>query len=510
MRPLRTFAESLFGWVRGDDPQNQFKKLKDYLDAEDMSSEVANFASTLGLPPDGLYAPPTEAPQVQRLALASSLARLLVKRAKAAPLLILFEDLHWADATTLEILEPLLAGLEDAPVLFLATTRPGEDLALAANPTASIQHLKGISGDAAKDLTRILAGGRTLSDQLTAHILAQAEGNPLFLEELTKSLIESDAVSEEDGVIQVKEKSIQAVIPTTLQDSLMARLDRVTTAKELAQIGSVVGREFSLDLLAEVCKQPADMVVAGVAVLEEAELVFPLEGHADDTWIFKHALIQEAAYDSLLRSRRRELHALIAQAYETVRPEEAASQPEVMAHHLGEAGEHRRAIDFGLAAGMGALMRSANSDAVAHGRNCLGWTESIEDIQDRGQLELKVQAILTPALMQSQGYTAPDVEESASRALELLELHGHRPEAFPNLWGLNLYHHVRSERSQARDVAERFVGLAEKIDDGSQLVAGLPLIGQCSWIEGNPAAAETELRRGIELYDVDAHGMHGA
>lgn len=510
LRPLRTFAENLFGWTRGDDTRVQFAKLKTHLEAQDMSSQVANFASTLGIPPDGLYTPPTEAPQVQRVALASGLARMLAKRAEAAPLLVLLEDLHWADATTLEVLDPLLAGLADAPVLFLATSRPEEDLALANDPRSSVQHLMGINSDAAEDLTRILAGGRRLSADLTSQILAQAEGNPLFLEELTKSLIESDAVRDDDGVIRVKERGVKSVIPATLQDSLMARLDRVTTAKELAQIGAVLGREFSLDLLAAVCNQPADEVVDRVAVLEDAELVFPIEGRADKSWIFKHALIQEAAYDSLLRSRRRELHGLIAQAYEAVRPDETVSQPEIMAHHLGEAGEHRRAVDFGLAAGMGALMRSANSDAVAHGRNCLGWTANIADTDDRGQLELKVQAILTPALMQSQGYTAPDVEESARRALELLELHGNRPEAFPNLWGLNMYHHVRSEREQARNVAERFIGLAEQVDDGSQLVAGLPLIGQCSWIEGNLAVAEVDLRRGIELYDADAHGMHGA
>lgn len=510
LRPLRTFAENLFGWARGDDTPTQFAKLKSHLDGQGMSADVATFASTLGLPPDGLYAPPTEAPQVQRLALASGLARMLAKRAQAAPLLVLLEDLHWADATTLEVLDPLLAGLSDAAVLFVATARPEGDLALAADPRSTVQHLSGITADAATDLTRILAGGRRLSADLTKHILAQAEGNPLFLEELTKSLIESDAVREEDGVIRVKDRAIQSVIPATLQDSLMARLDRVTTAKELAQIGAVLGREFSLDLLTAVCNQPADEVVERVAMLENAELVFPIEGRADKSWIFKHALIQEAAYDSLLRSRRRELHGLIAGAYEAIRPDETVSQPEIMAHHLGEAGEHRRAVDFGLAAGMGALMRSANADAVAHGRNCLGWVEKIADTEDRGQLELKVQAILTPALMQSQGYTAPDVEESARRALKLLELHGNRPEVFPNLWGLNMYHHVRSERDQARDVANRFVGLAEQIGDGSQLVAGLPLMGQCSWIEGNPADAEAELRRGIALYDVDAHGMHGA
>lgn len=510
LRPIKSFAERLFGWIRGDDAKTRFNKLTDYLERHDMAGDIENFASTLGLPADGLYEPPTESPQIQRAALAKGLARLLAGRALSAPLLILFEDLHWADTTTLEVLEPLLAGLKGAPVLHVATTRTTDGLALAQDQTVKVQQLSGISGDAAIELTQGLTGGKALSKELTSHILAQAEGNPLFLEELTKSLMESDAISEENGVIRVKRNSIHSEIPTTLQDSLMARLDRVATAKELAQIGAVVGREFSLDLLSFVCEQPPNIVVAGVSVLEQAELVFPVEGKFEKTWIFKHALIQEAAYDSLLRSRRRELHRLIAQAYETTRLEEIASQPEILAHHLGQAGEHGRAIEFGLAAGMGALVRSANADAVAHGRKCLDWVARLPDDRDRGRLELKIQAILTPALMQSQGYSAPDVEESTSRALKLLELHGDLPEAFPNLWGLNMYHHVRSERKHARDVAERFVGLAERVGDGSQLVAGLPTVGQCSWIEGNLADAEAELRRGMDLYEVEAHGMHGA
>ncbi|MEY8829759.1 adenylate/guanylate cyclase domain-containing protein [Sedimentitalea sp. XS_ASV28] len=510
LRPFKRLAESLFGWSRSDDAKTRFATLKDYLERHNMVSETEVFASTLGIPAEGIYQPPTESPQIQRAGLARGLARLLAGRAAATPLLILFEDLHWADSSTLEILEPLLAGLRNAPIFHVATTRTSDGLTIAKAPGVKTLHLSGISGEAAIELTQSLTGGKSLSKELAAHILSQAEGNPLFLEELTKSLMESEAISEENGVLQVKRNSIESEIPTTLQDSLMARLDRVATAKELAQIGAVVGREFSLDLLSHVCGQPPNIVVAGISVLEQAELVFPVEDKSEKTWIFKHALIQEAAYDSLLRSRRRELHGLIAQAYEATRPDEIASQPEIMAHHLGQAGEHERAIEFGLAAGMGALVRSANSDAVAHARKCLDWVAQLPDDPDRCRLELKIQGILTPALMQSQGYSAPDIEESTSRALALLEQHGDQPEAFPNLWGLNLFHHVRSERKQARDVAERFVTLAEQIGDGSQLVAGLPPLSQCSWIEGNLQAAETDLLRCIELYDAALHSMHGA
>lgn len=509
LKPLANFAERLFGWVRGDSPASQFSKLSDYLVAHGMKSEIASFASTLGIPADDLYEPPTESPQIQRFTMTRGLARLLASRAQKTPLLILFEDLHWADATTLELLPHLLDGLKREPILFVASSRNAIDLEIARSPDTITMELTGIDAQSAIEMTHNLTGGKSLSKDLTDHILSQAEGNPLFLEELTKSLLESDAVKEENGILQVRH-NIQSQIPSTLQDSLMARLDRVATAKELAQIGSVIGREFSLDLLTDVCEQPPNIVIAGVSVLEQAEIVFPVEGKQEKTWIFKHALIQEAAYDSLLRSRRKELHNLIAQAYEKVRPEEIRNQPEILAHHMGNAGQYTQAINHGLAAGLAALMRSENVDAVAHGKKCLEWTKQVSDTEERGRLELKVQAILTPALMQSQGYSAPDVEESANRALELLEAHGDLPEAFPNLWGLKMYRHVRSERKQARDIAERFVALAERIGDGSQLVAGLPPLGQCSWIEGNLGEAESELRRGIQLYDRSEHGMHGA
>ncbi len=510
LRPFVDYLASLFGWKREDGPKDRFDKLSARLTTAGLAEDIAIFASILGIPPDGLYAPRSESAQLQRAAFASATAKLLIVEAGSAPLLILFEDLHWADATTLEVLGGFLDSFTDHSVFFVATTRSPETLQLAEDARVNLVRLGEVSADASQEIAKQVAGNKDLPKEVVDQILAQAEGNPLFLEELTKGLLESDALVEKDGALVMDGPLTRSIIPNTLQDSLMARLDRVTTAKEVAQISSVFGREFSLDLLLDVSKHSTKTIEANLAILEEAEIVFPIEGGAEKSWFFKHALIQEAAYESLLRSRRRELHHLIAGSYEKLRTAELTEIPEIMAHHLSHAEEFDRAIEFGLSASMGALMRSANAEALAHAKSCQVWTGKLADEEQRGPTELKVQAILTPALMQTQGYSSPDVQASARRGLELLEIYGDSPEAFPNLLGLTTYHHVRSERQLARDFSERFVALAEKIDAGNQLVAGLPLVGQCSWIEGDLAAAEDELRRGISLYDAEAHKLHGA
>lgn len=510
LRPFVDYLGPVFDWQREDGFEDRFNKMSAVLTDAGLADDVAIFATILGIPPDGLYSPRSESAQLQRAAFATAVAKLLVFKAGSAPLLILFEDLHWADATTLEILGGFLDGLTDQPVFFVATSRNADALQLSENPKVNLVRLGVVSANASHEIAQQVAGSRELPKEVMNQILSQAEGNPLFLEELTKGLLESDSLVEKDGELVMDGPIAGSLIPTTLQDSLMARLDRVTTAKEVAQISSVFGREFSLDLLLEVCPHSPRTIEANLAILEDAEIVFPIEGSAEKSWIFKHALIQEAAYESLLRSRRRELHNLIAGSYEKLRKSELTTIPEIMAHHLSRAEEFDRAIEFGLSASMGALVRSANTEALAHAKSCQNWTGKLADKDQRGPTELKVQAIMTPALMQTQGYSSPDVQESARRGLELLEIHGDSPEAFPNLLGLTMFHHVRSERQLARNFSERFVSLAEKIDAGNQLVAGLPLVGQCSWIEGNLKEAEEELQRGMSLYDPEAHRMHGA
>ncbi|MEO1018886.1 MAG: AAA family ATPase, partial [Pseudomonadota bacterium] len=506
--PLLAFLSRRAGISRDDKPVASLGKISALLDQHKLGDETnrALFAAMLKIPADDLYTPPVESPQRQRQAFYPAAAALLLSLGQGSPLLLFMEDLHWADPTTLEFMGSLLDSFSQQPVLLVETTRP--EIAITEDPRLRVITLEGLSADATGAIVRHVSRGRPLPPSLVDLIRRRSDGNPLFVEELTKTLLESGQLREDDGQMVLTESAPQAAIPTTLHDSLMARLDHLNSVKELAQIGATIGREFSLELLTALSSKPAASILADLAKLEEAEIVFAQPRDGKPAWYFKHALIQEAAYESLLRSRRRELHALIAETLETQYTDETGLQPELMAFHLSRAGKYRRAVHYGQSAGMAALTRSANAEAIEHARACLAWLQHLPEGEDRSRIELGVNTMLTPALMAQKGYASGEVEASANRALELLDTLGDRPEAFPSLWGLKLFHHVRSERKRARELAERFLALAERSGDTDQFVAGLPMTAQCCWIEGDHKQAEELLRRGISLYVEESHRHH--
>jgi len=511
LQPVAALLGRFAGIGREDDAATRWRKLAEMLAAAGMAQDAPLVAAVIGVPNAGLYEAPSETPQRQRVAFVGAFAALLRYRAGNAPLALLVEDLHWADATTREFLAALPDALAGLPAVLVATTRPNVTSALSVRYDVRRITLDPLPADATAALVRHVAGERALPEGLVRRIGALAEGNPLFVEELAKTLLQSDAVRSEEDSRDIGRGVADGAIPATLHDALMARLDNAGPAKDIAQIAAAIGREFDLDLLAAVAPVAPETLRAQLARLEAEGIVFPT-GTSDglESWMFKHVLIQEAAYESLLRSRRRDLHAAIAETIATTRPEEAARQPEVMAHHLGRAGEFARAIELGCAASMNALVRSANAEAVAQARTCLDWVYRMETGRARDEAELRVRALLTPALMQHRGYSVPEVSESAGRAMALLDALGDQPAVFPTLWSLKMFHHVRSERDRSRELAERFLALAERVEDDDQRVAGLPMLGQCLWIEGRLDEAETVLRRGLDLYDRARHRGHAA
>jgi predicted ATPase/class 3 adenylate cyclase len=509
LQPVLALLRRSAGIHGDDEPETQFRKLEVLLDGVpgDRPALVALFASMMKIPPGGLYAPPAESPQRQRKLFYAAMADWMQAMARG-PLLLCIEDLHWADPTTVELVSSLLDGIGDRPMLLIATSRPDAGSPLLGDPRLATLPIERLESAAVAAIVANVAAGLQLPREVEELIERKSDGNPLFVEELTRSLLQSDAFRSDSGRIELVGPLARIATPATLHDTLMARLDRLPTARELAQIGAAIGREFTLDMVSTVAGQRRQTVRAGLGLLNDAGIVYERQGAGEPTFYFKHALLQEAAYDSLLRSRRRELHARIASAIEKLTPDEARTHPELMAHHLSRAGQHRQAIDFGMAAGLTALTRSANAEAVVHTRACLDWLTNLPEGEERDSLELGVNALLTPALMVSLGYVSPDVEACARRGLELLDALGERPEMFGSLSGLQLFHHVRSERAQARAVAERFVALAERLEDASQMVAGLALLAQCSWIEGDHADAERLLRRGIATFKSSQHDYH--
>jgi predicted ATPase/class 3 adenylate cyclase len=508
LQPLLAFLQRTAGIARDDPADVRFGKLADLLDREGMAESCAVFAAMLKIPAGGLYEVPAETPEHQRRSFFAAVVELLLALRRGAPVLLCIEDLHWADPTTLEFVGTLPGQFTARPALLLATTRPDARPGFAQDPQTRMVSLGGLSVRAVEAIVARITGGLSAPPGLVELIWRQSDGSPLFVEELTKTLLESGQLREEDGRLVLSDSLTHIAIPATLHDSLTARLDRLAESKELAQIGATIGREFSLDLMTAVCPYRPETVVAGLRALEAAEIVFEQRGAAERSWYFKHALIQDAAYESLLRSRRRELHARIAEAIATRTPEEADLHPEVMAHHLGQAGLYLRAVGFGIKAGRTALTRSANAEVIGHARVCLGWLRHLPEGEERARSELGINAMLTPALMVARGYASAAVEASATRALQLIDSLGDRPEMFPVIYCLGQFHHVRSERSQARALAERLMAMAERARDSSQQAACLGQLAQCCWIEGDLRGAERLLRRAIALYDVEQHRQY--
>src|SRR5262249_10326932 len=294
-----------------------------------------------------------------------------------------------------------------------------------------------------------LAKGKTLPGDMLEHIVSKTDGVPLFIEELTKMLLESPLLREEADHYALTASLAAVTIPTTLHDSLMARLDRLPTVREVAQLGAVLGREFAYELLHALMTMEEATLQHGLTQLVDADLLYQRGRPPRARYMFKHALIQDAAYTSLLRSTRQQYHQQIAQLLEARFPETVAAEPELLAHHYTEAGCHAQAVGYWQQAGTRALQRSANAEAIAHVQHGLELLSTLPDTQQRTQYELDLLTTLGPALMSTRGYAAPEVVQAYARARELCQQVGETPEHFPVLWNLWIYFNARAEHQMA-------------------------------------------------------------
>src|SRR5262249_22338777 len=285
-------------------------------------------------------------------------------------------------------------------------------------------------------------------------------------------------------------------IPATLRDSLVARLDRLGRAKETAQVASAIGREFTFELLRAVSPLGEAAVQEDLDKLVAAELVFRRRRVKSAAYSFKDALVRDAAYESMLKRSRVEVHARIAKALEEKFPEVVGERPELMAQHLAAAEQKKEAIGYAQKAAMGALMRSAYAEAIAQAMRANGWLDAIDDARERAGMELGLNGIVIPAMMSTRGWGDPHLKGTVDRSLGLIEVTGDGPHMVPTLWGLLLYHHVGGrDRQKARVVAEQFRDLAERSGDTSHRSAAQSILGQCSWMEGQYDSARDHFER---------------
>jgi class 3 adenylate cyclase/predicted ATPase len=466
-----------------------------------LAETVPLLAAWLSLPHPEAYPPLLLDPQRQRQKTQEALVAWLLAEAERQPVLVVGEDLHWADPSTLEWLGLFMEQVPMARVLTLLTCRPEFRPPWPPRSYLTQLTLPRLPRSQVEEMVRLVAGGKPLPAEVVQPIVVQTDGVPLYVEEMTKLVLESGLVQEREDRYALTGPLPARVIPTTLRDALMARLDRLTTAKAVAQLGATLGRTFNYDLLHAVSQLDEVTLQRELGRLVEAELLYQRGQPPQATYLFKHALIQEAAYQSLLKSTRQQYHQRSAQVLAAQFPETVAAQPELLAHHYAEAGLMAQAIPYWQQAGQRALERSATLEAVAHLTKGLEGLATLPDTPKRAQQELVMQITLGPALMNTKGFEAPEVLHAYTRAHALCQQVGDARQLFAALWGLFYLHAVRGEMQRGREVGEELLGVAQRLQDPGLLVVAHRALVQTLFWRGELGPARTHAQHALALYD---------
>jgi predicted ATPase len=490
---------------RSDSAADKLRRLEGFLVQSGLPLEDAMppLCTLLSLPLDAEYASGELPPDQQKRQTIDTLQTILFRRADQQPVLFVVEDLHWVDPTTVELLTILVEKVHTAPILAVFTCRPDFHSPWAGDPNVTTLDLTRLLPNEAAEIARGVAQGKSLPAEIVADVVSKTDGVPLFVEELTKMLLESGMLDERADRYELTRSLPPLAIPNTLHDSLMARLDRLSAIKGLAQLGAAIGREFSYALIRAVSPWDENVLREGLTQLVAAEFLHQRGAPPNSSYRFKHALVQDAAYQSLLKSTRQQHHQRIANALESDFEDIVATQPELLAHHYTEAGLTAQAIPYWHAAGQRALRRYANNEAANHATRGLNLLGTLPDTPQRAKQELSLQLVLGPSLSFVRGPQA--VEHIYTRARELARQVGSTPELFPALSGLAYAQIVRGRLREARALAEEFLELAAPQQDALVLAAGHCMVAYAAWWQGDFIDVRNHSRQGLALYNPDQH-----
>ena len=499
--PFIVQLERAAGFERSDSPAEKLSKLQVLVSQSAADAEhLAALANLFGLPAGDADKLAELSPQKRKEKTFAALLAMVEGLAARQPLYMIFEDAHWTDPTSLELLVAVVEHVPQRQVLLLITSRPE-----FAPPWPSYPHMTTIpltrlgrrDGEA---LIARVTGGRRLPKEVTDEILARTEGVHMFIEELTKTVLESEMLRQRDDRYELNQPLPALAIPTTLHASLMARLDRLSPVREVAQIGAVVGREFHYELLNAVVALPAERLEEALGQLERSELIFRRGEIPDAIYSFKHSLIRDAAYAGLLKSRRGYLHGAIANAMEQQFPELVQLQPEILAHHLTEAGLIEKATAYWLQAGKNAAARSANLEAIAQLERGIEVTGRLPAGEHRDKAELDFQLALGPCLIATQGPAADKTVSTFVRSRELCERLGQPPEYLHVLFWLATVSVVRGELPKALEAIGGLTSAAEARSNRPALINGFRGKGMILMFMGRIVEARESLDRAAEIF----------
>jgi predicted ATPase len=506
--PIIEHLQRLLRWQPEESSAAKLDKLEQLMQASRLpvAEAVPLFAMLLSLPvPAAQYPPLNLSPQRQRQQTHDLLVAWLVEEAERQPVQVTWEDVHWADPSTLEVLGLVIEQAPTVRMLNLLTYRPEFQPPWPMRSHITPLTLNRLERLQVEALVTHLAGGKVLPAEVMQHVVSKTDGVPLFVEELTKTVLESDVLRQVNGHYELLGPLSTLAIPSTLQDSLMARLDRHPVGKEVAQLGAVLGREFAYTTLKALTPLDDVTLQERLAQLVEAELLYQRGRPPRARYTFKHALIQDVAYASLLKSTRQHYHQQIAHLFVHHFPDLVETQPELVAHHYTEAGLIEQAIPYWQQAGRRAAQRSANVEAINHLRRGLALVEMLPETPERNQHELAVQATLGPVLIQTQGWAAQETGAAYTRAAALCQQLGETVHHFPVLYGVWGFQIVRADYQTARTLGEELLHLAEREHAPALLVEAHVTLGLTLLFLGEVAAARRHCEQSVAHYDAQQH-----
>jgi class 3 adenylate cyclase/predicted ATPase len=505
LHPIIKQLERAAGVHRDDDTDTKLDKLEVMLRriVSDIDEPGRLLAELLSIDAADRYAPVNLAGPARKARTLGVLTQLLRELAARQPVVAIVEDAHWIDPTTSEWLGMVIEAIRDLPVLLVISFRPEFQLPWAQSSHIGALSLGRLGRDEGAAIADRIAEGKALPPEVKNQILAKTEGVPLFVEELTKTVLESGLLVDAGDRFELSSPLPPFAIPATLQDSLMARLDRLDLVKEVAQTGACIGRVFHHRLLAAVTGSDHRNLDGALRKLEESELVFrrgtPPEAH----YTFKHALVQDTAYQSLLKSRRQQIHANIASTLESQFSEIAEAEPETLAYHYTAAGLTEQAVAYWLKAGQQAQKRSANLEALAHLGKGLELIASLPDPEHRLRQEIQLQTAVAVTMMAGRGWGAPEVLQACTRARVLCEKLGDRKQLFVALCGEASYHMISGNLRASDELGRQCLTLVQASGDHSLLLEAHHRRWATKFYMGDAAAADHHIGHGIAMYDPD-------
>jgi predicted ATPase len=509
--PVISQLEHVLGLEPRDAPAIKLKKLEAALSPTlgATQDDISLYAALLSIATPAREPLPTATPQRIKDLTIAALTKYLLNLADKRPLVIVLADAHWLDSSTLELINRTIPLIKTTPVFLLVEFRPEFIPQWVGEPHVTTLQLGPLGREQSRTIISEVTAGKELPPEVEEQIIDKTDGVPLFVEELTKTVLESELLQDIGDQYVAAGPLPTLAVPSTLLDSLTARLDRLGPAKEVAQIGAVIGREFSCPLLAAVIPLSANLLKAALARLVASELIFVSTDLQNETYTFKHAIVQDAAYGMLSRQKRQQLHSRIADTLENSFPFMIEAQPELLAHHLAQAGSIERAIDYLRKAGQRSIERSANAEAIGHLTGALGLLQSLPNSPERKQTRLDVQVMMAQAMIASHGYAAPNTRRILLQAKELIDESTCPSQKFAVLYGMWACHYVSGDVARQRDAALEFLAAAERTDDTAVRCVAHRILGTTYVTMGEFANGLHHLKQARALYDPEHRADYG-